>query len=171
MNIGGYLGKMLSVDLSKRETAVEELEQSFIEKWIGGVGFGAKYLYDEVPCGTKWSDPENCLIWSSGPLAGSGVYGAGTFNVVAKGPMTNLAGSAQANGYFGAYLKFSGFDGIIFRGKATSPVYVCIKDGKAEIRDGRGTCGKRCMGDRKCPEKRVECEGKGRKHLCHWPSS
>ena len=142
MNIGGYLGKMLSVDLSKRETAVEELEQSFIEKWIGGVGFGAKYLYDEVPCGTKWSDPENCLIWSSGPLAGSGVYGAGTFNVVAKGPMTNLAGSAQANGYFGAYLKFSGFDGIIFRGKATSPVYVCIRDGKTEIRDGRGLAGK-----------------------------
>lgn len=113
--IGGYLGKVLRVDLSGSKVSVEELQPSFIEKWVGGVGFGARYLYDEVPAGVEWSDPENRMIWSTGPLAGSGVFGAGTFNVVSKGPMTNLAGSSQANGYFGAYLKFSGYDGIIFK--------------------------------------------------------
>jgi aldehyde:ferredoxin oxidoreductase len=142
MNIGGYLGKILHVDLSEGKTFVEELDQPFVEKWVGGVGFGAKYLYNEVPPGIKWSDPENCLIWASGPLAGSGVYGAGTFNVVAKGSMTDLAGSSQANGYFGAYLKFSGFDGIIIKGKASNPVYLWIKDGKAEIRDSCPLVGK-----------------------------
>ena len=96
MDIGGYLGRILRVDLSNGQTSVEELSRSFIEKWVGGVGFGARYLYEEVDAGVKWSDPENRLIWTSGPLAGSGVYGAGTFNVVAKGPMTNLAGSSQA---------------------------------------------------------------------------
>ncbi len=140
--IGGYLGKVLRVDLSGSKVSVEELQPSFIEKWVGGVGFGARYLYDEVPAGVEWSDPENRMIWSTGPLAGSGVFGAGTFNVVSKGPMTNLAGSSQANGYFGAYLKFSGYDGIIFQGKAPGLVYLLVKDGKAEIRDAAALTGK-----------------------------
>jgi len=142
MEIGGYLGKVLRVDLSKEQMSVEELKGSFIEKWVGGVGFGARYLYEEVPAGVEWSDAENRMIWTTGPLAGSGVYGAATFNITAKGPMTNLAGCSQANGYFGAYLKFSGFDGIIFQGKAPELVYLCIKDGKAELRDARNLAGK-----------------------------
>jgi aldehyde:ferredoxin oxidoreductase len=142
MEIGGYLGKVLRVDLSKGQMSVEELKESFIEKWVGGVGFGARYLYEEVPASVEWLDAENRMIWTTGPLAGSGVYGAGTFNIAAKGPMTNLAGCSQANGYFGAYLKFSGFDGIIFQGKAPELVYLCIKDGKAELRDARNLAGK-----------------------------
>jgi aldehyde:ferredoxin oxidoreductase len=142
MEIGGYLGKILRVDLSSGKTSVEELDRSFIEKWVGGVGFGARYLYEEVPAGVKWSDPENRLILTTGPLAGSGVYGAGTFNVASKGPLTNLAGCSQANGFFGAYLKFSGFDGIIFQGKASNLIYLLIKEGKAEIRDARHLAGK-----------------------------
>ena len=142
MKNGGYLGKVLRVDLSIGQMHVEELSNAFVEKWVGGVGFGARYLYEEVPAGVEWSDAENRMIWTAGPLAGSGVYGAGTFNIAAKGPMTNLAGCSQANGYFGAYLKFSGFDGIIFQGKAPELVYLCIKDGKAELRDGRNLAGK-----------------------------
>lgn len=138
----GYLGKILRVDLSKMETSVDELDPSFIEKWVGGIGFGARYLYKEVPAGVQWSDTENRIIWTTGPLAGSGVYGAGTFNVAAKGPMTNLAGCSQANGYFGAYLKFTGFDGIIFQGKSEKFVYLWLKEGKAEIRDARHLAGR-----------------------------
>ncbi len=142
MEIGGYVGKILRVDLSRAKTTVEELDQKFIEKWVGGVGFGARYLYEEVPAGVQWSDPENRLIWTTGPLAGSGVYGAGTFNVASKGPLTNLAGASQANGYFGAYLKFSGFDGIIFQGKAPTLSYLLVKDGRAEVKDARHLSGK-----------------------------
>ena len=142
MVMDGYLGKILRVDLSKMETSVDELDRSFIKKWVGGIGFGARYLYKEVPAGVQWSDTENRIIWTTGPLAGSGVYGAGTFNVAAKGPMTNLAGCSQANGYFGAYLKFSGFDGIIFQGKAEKLVYLWVKEGKAEIRDARHLAGR-----------------------------
>lgn len=142
MKTGGYLGKILRVDLSRGETTVEALDQTFAEKWIGGIGFGARVLYQEVPAGVEWSDPENRMIWTSGPLAGSGVYGAGSFNVSAKGPMTNTAGCSQANGYFGAYIKFSGFDGIILQGKAPDLVYLCIKEGRAEFRDARYLAGK-----------------------------
>ena len=93
-----------------------------MRKWVGGVGLGVKHLSDEVPPNVQWSDPENRLIWTTGPLAGSGFSGAGTFNVTTRGPMTGLAGSSQANGLMGAYLNFSGFDGIIFQG--SSPILV-----------------------------------------------
>ena len=142
MPIPGYAGKILRVDLSKGHTSTEDLDEATLKKWVGGVGLGAKYLYDEVPPGVEWADPENRLIWTSGPLAGSGVSGAATFNVITRGPMTNLAGSSQANGFFGAYLKFSGFDGIIFQGAAPRLVYLWIHDGGAEIRDARHLAGK-----------------------------
>jgi len=137
----GYTGKILRVDLSEQKTWTEDLDEATVRKWVGGVGLGTKFLYEEVPPGVKWSDPENRLIWTSGPLAGSGVAGAATINIMAKGPMTNLAGSSQANGFFGAYLKFCGFDGIIFQGRAPHLVYLYLKDGRAEIKDARHLAG------------------------------
>ena len=114
----GYAGKILRMDLSTQNTSSEDLNLETVKKWVGGAGLGTKYLYEEVPPGVEWSDAENSLIWTTGPLAGTDVAGAATINIMAKGPMTNLAGSSQANGFFGAYLKFSGYDGIIFKGKS-----------------------------------------------------
>ena len=140
--LDGYIGKMLRVDLSDGRIWTNDLEEALITKWVGGTGFAAKYLYDEVPPGVEWSDPENRLIWATGPLAGSGVSGAATFTVAGKGPMTNLAGTSQANGFFGAYLKFSGYEGIIFQGRSSHLIYLCVKEGRAEIRDARHLAGK-----------------------------
>jgi aldehyde:ferredoxin oxidoreductase len=138
----GYAGKILRVDLSTSTLSPEDLDEITVRKWVGGVGLGAKYLYDEVPPGVKWSDPENRLIWTTGPMAGSGVAGGATINIMAKGPMTHMAGSSQANGFFGAYMKFSGYDGIIFQGKAPQLAYLVLRDGQAEIRDARHLAGK-----------------------------
>jgi len=138
----GYAGKILRVDLSGQKIGSDGLDRKTVEKWVGGVGFGAKYLYEEVLPGTQWDDPENRLVWTSGPLAGTGVAGTGTINIMAKGPMTNMAGSSQANGFFGAYIKFSGFDGIVIKGKAPHLVYLLIRDGKAEVKDARHLSGK-----------------------------
>ncbi|RJQ50245.1 MAG: aldehyde ferredoxin oxidoreductase, partial [Desulfobacteraceae bacterium] len=142
LNEIGYAGEILRVDLTSARIWSESLDEEAVKKWIGGMGLGAKYLYEEVPPGVEWSDPENRLIWTTGPLAGTGVSGAGTINIMAKGPMTNLAGSSQANGFFGAYMKFCAFDGIVFQGKSPHLVYLLIRDGKAEIRDARHLSGK-----------------------------
>lgn len=138
----GYAGKILRVDLSSEQIQEESLNLETVEKWVGGVGLGAKYLYDGVAPEVKWSDPENCLIWTTGPLAGTSVAGAGTINIMSKGPMTNLAGSSQANGFFGAYMKFCGYDGIIFTGKARHLVYLTLRPGAVEFRDARHLEGK-----------------------------
>ena len=141
LDAGGYVGKILRVNLSEDKFWPEALHPDTLRKWVGGVGLGADILYREVPPGVEWSDPENRIIWTSGPLAGSGHNGAGTINVMTKGPMTNLAGSSQANGFFGAYLKFSGFDGIVFQGRAPHLSYLYVNDGKVEIRDARHLAG------------------------------
>ena len=138
----GYAGKILRVGLSEKKIWTEDLDEATVRKWVGGVGLGAKYLYDEVPPEVKWSDPQNRLIWTTGPLAGTGVAGAATINIMAKGPMTHLAGSSQANGFFGANLKFCGYDGIIFQGKSPHLVYLLLGPGTAEIRDARHIRGK-----------------------------
>jgi aldehyde:ferredoxin oxidoreductase len=140
--IAGYCGKILRVDLSRHKITEENLDETTLKTWVGGAGLAAKYLYEEVPPGVQWSDPENRLIWTTGPLAGSGVMGAANFNVTTKGPMTNMAVCSQANGFFGAYLKFSGYDGIIFEGRSPNLVYLWIKEGKAEIRDAGSLAGK-----------------------------
>jgi aldehyde:ferredoxin oxidoreductase len=139
---GGYLNKILRVDLSGGLVKAEPLRDDLREKYIGGTGIGAKILYEEVPPGVEWNDPKNRLILFSGPLGASRLSGTGTFSVVTKGPMTNMAGCSQANGLFGAYLKLAGFDGIVVQGAASNLVYLFIHDGKAEIRDARHLQGK-----------------------------
>ena len=131
----GYAGHLLRVDLGQEKFEKIPLDSSFVEKFIGGTGFGAKFLYDEVPPGINWSDAENRVIISTGPLGGSRVSGTGTFSVISKGPMTDHAGTTQANGFFGAFLKSAGFDGIIIQGKARGPCQLIIQDGKVEFLD------------------------------------
>ncbi|MBI2857912.1 MAG: hypothetical protein HYX90_02440, partial [Chloroflexi bacterium] len=131
----GYAGKILRVDLTNRKITEEDLEEGFARKYVGGTGFGVKYLYDEVPSGVEWSDEANRLVIASGPLGGTKLGGSGTISVVTKGPLTNGAVASQANGFFGAYLRFSGYDGIVVQGKSKGWVYLLVHNGKAELRD------------------------------------
>jgi len=138
----GYMGKILRVDLTSGSIQEEPLEAEMAEKYLGGTGFGAEYLYREVPPGVTWDDPENRIIMASGPLGGTHFAGSGTFSLVTKGPMTNLGVSTQANGFWGAYLKFAGYDGLVIHGQSPRWVYLHIGDGKAELRDASPILGK-----------------------------
>ncbi len=138
----GYTGKILRVDLAEKKISEENLDPETAAKYIGGTGLGAKILYQEVPPGIAWDDPRNRLILASGPLAGTRVQGSGTFSAVTKGPMTNLAGASQANGFLGAYLRMAGFDAVIIQGRSPDWVYLYIHDGRADFRDARSLAGK-----------------------------
>ncbi|MFB0507607.1 MAG: aldehyde ferredoxin oxidoreductase family protein [Thermodesulfobacteriota bacterium] len=138
----GYAGKILRVNLSDGTFSDENLDNDFLRKYIGGTGFGARYLYQENPDNAEWSDPENRIIMANGPLSGTTVCGSGTMCVVSKGPMTNLAGCSQANGYWGAFLKSCGYDGIIIHGCADRWSYLIINGEKAELRDASHLLGK-----------------------------
>ncbi len=138
----GYMGKILRVDLNSEKISEETPYEETLRSYIGGTGLGVKYLYKEVPPGVEWSDPENRIMFMAGPLSGTKVSGSGIFSVISKGPMTNLAGTTQANGYFGAFLKFSGYDGIIVQGRAKRWLYLHVHDGTAELKDAGHLAGK-----------------------------
>lgn len=139
---GGYAGKILRVDLGSRTVTTESLDGDTLRASLGGNGVGAKYLVDEVPKGVEWNDPENLVMFLAGPLGGTRISGSGTFSIVAKGPMTNMTGSSQANGFFGAYMKFAGYDGVVVTGQADGWVYLYLHDGTAEICDASHLVGK-----------------------------
>ena len=140
--LAGYMGRMLRVDLTNELITEESLDEAVLRQYIGGAGLGAKVLYDEVAPGVAWSDPENRLILATGPLNGTSVAGSGTFCSVTKGCLTNGGASSQANGYFGVYLKFSGFDAITVHGAARRWLYLYLHDGTAELRDASHLVGK-----------------------------
>jgi aldehyde:ferredoxin oxidoreductase len=130
-----YTGKILRVDLDKKETKRFTLTENDLRKFIGGTGLGAKFLYDEVLPGTEWSDSQNRLILAAGPLNATTIGGSGSVSVVTKGPLTNGAGCSQANGYFGAYLRLCGLNGIIIQGAAKTPQYLYVDSESAELKD------------------------------------
>jgi len=130
------------VDLTGGTALSEPLPPGLIEQYLGGAGFGAKYLYHENPPGIDWSDPENRLILAAGPLSYTPVHGSGTLGFVTKGPMTNLAVSTQANGFGGAWLRSCGYDAVVIQGRAENWSYLYISDDRVEIRDGRNLLGK-----------------------------
>ncbi|MEM3489933.1 MAG: aldehyde ferredoxin oxidoreductase C-terminal domain-containing protein [Nitrososphaerota archaeon] len=134
MEIYGYNKKILRVNLTNEKIAVENIDENTIKNFIGGTGFGAKYLYDEVSPGTSWDSPENRIIIGVGPLSGSIVGGTGTIAIVTKGPMTNMAVDTQANGFMGAFLKMSGFDGVIIQGKGDTWKYLYISEDEVNLR-------------------------------------
>jgi aldehyde:ferredoxin oxidoreductase len=140
----GYVhtGRLLRVDLTQGKSYSQPLDGAVLRKYVGGATLGIKFLYDEVPPGVEWSAPENRLFLGSGPLGGTKIGGSGTVAVVTKGALTNGIASTQANGFFGAFLRFSGFDGVLLQGAAPEWVYLYVHDGIAEFRGASHLVGK-----------------------------
>ena len=139
---GGYAGNILRVDLTSGKTWSQPWTPEEMRLYVGGAGLGAKILWDEVPAHVAWDHPENRLILATGPLAGLPVWGTGGLSVVTRGAMTNGGTSTQANGFFGACLKYSGYDAIVIQGQSSRWVYLYIQDGVAELRDAASLVGK-----------------------------
>ncbi|MFC1932103.1 aldehyde ferredoxin oxidoreductase family protein [Chloroflexota bacterium] len=169
-SVYGYAGKILRVDLTNERISEEVLDEAELRKWVGGVGFGAKYLYDEVPPGVQWNDPENRLIVGSGPLGGTRMGGSGTISISTKGCLTNGATSSQANGFMGAYMKFSGYDAIIFQGIAKRWVYLYMHDGTAELRDAQHLVGKNTWETEDAVKKELGYTEQGMSVFCIGPA-
>jgi aldehyde:ferredoxin oxidoreductase len=137
MRNGGYLGKLLSVDLSNRKTMELDLpSDQVLRKYIGCWALGLRYLYDLLPPGYTAEDPENPLIFMTAPLTGLPLPGATNITLVTKNFDTGFtAGRSHSHGVFGNLMKAAGYDGIIVTGRSDKPVYLWINEGKVELRD------------------------------------
>jgi aldehyde:ferredoxin oxidoreductase len=142
MGLKGYAGKMLRVDLTKGKIAETPIVEEAAKAYIGGRGIGARIVYDEVEPKTGAFDPENRLVFMTGPLTGTTVPTSGRYEVCGKSPASEAWGDANSGGYFGPELKWAGFDGIIIQGKALKPMYLWVHDGSAELRSSEHLRGK-----------------------------
>jgi aldehyde:ferredoxin oxidoreductase len=139
---GGYVGKILWVDLSESKVWQEDLDETISRNFLGGYGLGARMIFTHQKPGANPLGPENLLGFVTGPVTGTRVPFCGRYTVVAKSPLTGTWGDANSGGDFGPYLKFSGYDAVFFKGASTKPVFLYIQNGRAELRDAHDLWGK-----------------------------
>jgi aldehyde:ferredoxin oxidoreductase len=131
-----YAGKVLHVDLTTGKVSTEPLKEEIAKNYIGGIGLGIRLLMDNSKPGTDAFDPDNPLIFATGPLSGTmGPTAGNGYAVVSKSPATGGVGEAKAHGFFGPDLKRAGYDAVIITGKADKLSYLWIDDDKVEIKN------------------------------------
>ena len=131
--MNGYLGRLLRVDLTAGELWDEPLNEGYARGFVGGSGLAARYVYDMVDAQTDPLGPANPLIFMTGPLVGTAMPSAGRYAVCGLSPLTGIWGEANSGGFFGPELRFAGYDGIIFTGRAERPVWLSIVEGRAAL--------------------------------------
>jgi aldehyde:ferredoxin oxidoreductase len=139
--VKGYAGTILKVDLTNESTDEIKYNDETLRKYLGGTALGAKILYDMVPRDIEYDDPRNIFFIGAGPLNGTSIGGSGSISIVTKGALTGGSTSTQANGLFGAYIKFSGFDGLIITGRAKQWKYIILKNGEVILEDASNLLG------------------------------
>jgi len=139
----GYAGKILKVDLSSARVSTVPTSD-YADRFIGGRGIAAKIYWDEVPPKAKAFDPENRLMFMTGPLSGYPGIAGSISQICGKSASTNPEQFfySSMGGSWGAHIKFAGYDGVVVYGKSEKPVYLLIQDGTAELRDASSLWGR-----------------------------
>lgn len=132
----GYAGQILRVNLSTKGVAKQPLSEELIQEFVGGRGFVAKLLWDELPPGTDPLGEDNMVVMAAGPLTGLFVPGSGKTHFGTKSPATGGYGDSNMGGHFAPTMKYAGYDVIIVTGKAAGPSILVVDDSRVEVRDG-----------------------------------
>ena len=133
----GWAGKILRVNLTKKKTAIQEFDSKFASTWLGGRGFAAKILWDELKPGTDAFSPENRLIFATGPLTGASLPSSGKLLVAAKSPLTGGYGDGNIGTWACVQLRKAGYDAIVVEGKGEKPTIIKTEDDKTEFLDAK----------------------------------
>ena len=143
---GGYTKKILNIDLTRRKSVVTETSDEFALKYIGGRGWGAKIVLDNLikHPDLKPFDPENVVVIAPGPLSGLYLPASGKTSFISISPATGIYGDSSMGGLFGVELRLAGYDALTIRGRANSPSIIRIDDGDIEIASASGYVGKTC---------------------------
>lgn len=138
---GGYMGKVLEVDLSRGTSRSYSLPDRMLELYVGNKGLGARLLYEMLPPGVDPMSPDNILIVTTAAMTGTGAPSTNRFNVTSRSPATGLIVNSNSGGDFGVRLKQAGYDALIIKGKAPKPSYISIRNEDVSIEDAAGLWG------------------------------
>jgi aldehyde:ferredoxin oxidoreductase len=133
--MNGYMGTILCVDLSAGEVWDEPLDEAYARDFVGGSGLAARMVLDRVDEHTDPLGPDNPFVLMTGPLVGTAMPSAGRCSVCALSPLTGIWGEANTGGFIGPELRFAGYDGIVITGRAPSPTWLSVVEGRAELHD------------------------------------
>jgi len=131
----GWARKILRVSLTEGTCKSEPLNMNWAARYLGQRGLASKYLTEEIDPKCDPLGPGNKLIFATGPLTGTAASTGGRYSVITKGALTNAIACSNSGGYWGAELKFAGWDMIILEGKSPKPVYLSVIDDEAELHD------------------------------------
>ena len=137
-----WAGKILRVNLSTGECRSEPLNMTWAKDYLGSRGLATKYFTEEVNAKVDPLSSDNKIIWATGPLTGTMASTGGRYTVVTKGPLTGAIACSNSGGYWGAELKFAGWDMVIFEGKSPKPVYLMIENERVQLLDAADIWGK-----------------------------
>ncbi|MFV0664328.1 aldehyde ferredoxin oxidoreductase family protein [Denitromonas sp.] len=140
----GWARKILRVNLTEGTCTPEPLNMQWADEYLGSRGLASKYLVSEIDPKVDPLSPDNKMIMATGPLTGTMASTGGRYTIVTKGPLTGAIACSNSGGFFGAEMKFAGWDMIIFEGKSPKPVYLFVENDHAELRDASGLWGKSC---------------------------
>ncbi|HUU37636.1 MAG TPA: aldehyde ferredoxin oxidoreductase N-terminal domain-containing protein, partial [Candidatus Desulfaltia sp.] len=129
----GVHGKILEVDLSSGRIEEIPLDPGLVEDYIGGRGLGARLLYDRIDPGCDALSPDNIIVIAAAPLIGTNAPTAGRGHMIFKSPLSGSIGSSNCGGTWAPAFKSAGFDALVIRGKAPSPVMIDIRPKRVEI--------------------------------------
>jgi len=171
----GYGGRILRIDLSKKKIVKEDLKTDLLKLYLGGTGYAARLMWDEIPKGIDPLSPENKLIATTGPLTGTLTPCSGSVEFCFKSPLTGIFGQSRAGGKFGPKMKYAGYDFIVIEGASDKPVYISIFDDDVEIRDASHLWGKTVheatdiiLEEVNNPDAAVACIGPGGERLIRY---
>lgn len=139
---GGYTGKVLIIDLSKEQIEMADTNREMARRFIGGMGYSGKVLYDEVGPDIDPLSPKNVVIFAPGVLTGTGAPASARVEITTKSPLTGILGTGNTGGYWGVALKRAGYDALIIRGEAENPKVLAINNDEVELRDAGSLWGK-----------------------------
>ena len=164
----GFHGRLLHIDLSDGHSSWRDLEESRLRAFLGGIGLGTSLLYDFAPAGVEPLSGANPLIFASAPLVGTGLTTTAKYAVVTKSPLTGFIADSLSSSFFALELKRVGLDAVVITGRAPSPVYLLVNNGKVEVRSGEHLWGKSAgesealiRSELEDPEVRVAAIGQG----------
>ncbi len=127
---GGYMGKVMQVDLSSRTVTEYPWSDKDRELYIGGKTMAARILCDHFSGKETALSEENIVVISTGPLTGTGAPSSSRFNMSTLSPQTGFITSSNCGGTFGWYLKKAGYDAIILKGKCPERTWIEIDNDK-----------------------------------------
>ncbi|HOV79946.1 MAG TPA: aldehyde ferredoxin oxidoreductase family protein [Bacillota bacterium] len=140
----GFYGRLLRIDLSAGQWEAEEIPADVLAEYLGGKGLGTYLMLKNIPPGADPLGPDNCLIFTTGPITGTPMLGSNRFGAFSRSPLTGFYGESYSGGKVGAVMKKTGYDAIIIQGRAQKPTLLEISDKGVAFRDGSRLWGLDC---------------------------